>query len=214
MSKYAVIDLEMCNVPKERQSLFNYTNEIIEIGAVIINDNLEITDRFKTYVSPQFGVLDSFIRKLTGIKQEDLIGAPDFKTALGMLLEWIPKDATVVTWSNNDEIQIRKEAKKKGVYTSAVRALFKGALDCQALFSKKINVSRAVSLSEALLVTAVDYDEHLHDAQADAYNTALIFIKMEKEPSLILNSYYSEQLHKVSHYNPFVELLSEFSCAV
>lgn len=79
---------------------------------------------------------------------------------------------------------------------------------------QKINVTQAVSLSTALLATAVEYDEHIHDAQADAYNTALIFIKMKKEPSLILNSYYSEQLHKVSHYNPFVELLSEFSCAV
>lgn len=214
MSKYVVLDLEMCNVPKSKRNLFNCPNEIIEIGAVVIDESLEITDSFKTYVSPEFGVLDGYIVELTGIRGKTLKGAPNFKTAIEMLLEWIPEDATMVTWSNNDEIQIRKEAKKKGVYTPAVRALFKGAIDCQAVFCKKINVTQAVSLSTALLATAVEYDEHIHDAQADAYNTALIFIKMKKEPSLILNSYYSEQLHKVSHYNPFVELLSEFSCAV
>lgn len=214
MSKYVVLDLEMCNVPKSKRNLFNCPNEIIEIGAVVVDESLEITGSFKTYVSPEFGVLDGYIVELTGIRGKNLKGAPNFETAIGMLLEWIPEDATVVTWSNNDEIQIRKEAKKKGVYTPAVRALFKGAIDCQAVFCKKINVTQAVSLSTALLATSVEYDEHIHDAQADAYNTALIFIKMKKEPPLILNSYYSEQLHKVSHYNPFVELLSEFSCAV
>lgn len=175
---------------------------------------IQFSLRKVSYVSPEFGVLDVYIVELTGIRGNNLKGAPNFETAIGMLLEWIPEDATVVTWSNNDEIQIRKEAKKKGVYTPAVRALFKGAIDCQAVFCKKINVTQAVSLSTALLATSVKYDEHIHDAQADAYNTALIFIKIKKEPSLILNSYYSEQLHKVSHYNPFVEILSEFSCAV
>lgn len=82
-------------------------------------------------------MLDGYIVELTGIRGKNLKGAPNFKTAIEMLLEWIPEDATMVTWSNNDEIQIRKEAKKKGVYTPAVRALFKGAIDCQAVFCKK-----------------------------------------------------------------------------
>ncbi len=214
MSKYVVLDLEMCNVPKSKRNLFNWTNEIIEIGAVLIDDSLEITDSFKTYVSPEFGELDGYIINLTGIKPKNLKGAPNFETALRMLLEWIPEGAVVVTWSDNDERQIRIESKIKGIYTPAVRSMFKGSLDCQALFSMRVDVPRVFSLSEALLITAVDCDEHKHEAQADAYNTALIFIKMQKETTLVLNSYYAQKLHKVSVYNPFVELLSEFACTV
>ena len=214
MSKYAVIDLEMCNVPKSKQKEYGCTNEIIEIGAVLINESLEITDSFKTYVSPEYGVLDGYIRNLTGITPKDLSGAPDFKTALGLLLEWIPDGSVIVTWSDNDERQIRIEAKKKGVYTPAVRALFKGALDCQAIFSKKLDSTKNFKLSDALLIACVDYNEHIHDAAADAYNTALLFIKMKKENPPKFSSYYTQKFQKVVHYNPFEELLAEFNRAI
>ena len=34
------------------------------------------------------------------------------------------------------------------------------------------------------------FDENSHDGLVDAKNTAMLFIKMEKEPVLVLNEYY------------------------
>ena len=65
--KYVIIDLEMCNVPRSKRSKkYCCRNEIIEIGAALIDENLKIVDTFQTYVSPEFGVLDDFINNLTG----------------------------------------------------------------------------------------------------------------------------------------------------
>ena len=214
MSKYVVIDLEMCNVPKSKQKLCGCKNEIIEIGAVLIDDSLEITDNFKTFVSPEYGILDSYISRLTGIKAQNLKGAPVFSVALDMLLKWIPEGAVVVTWSDSDEKQIRTEAKRKGISCPSLETLFNGTVDCQAAFSEEINSPKIFRLSDALNIACVDYDERLHEAYADAYNTALLFIKMKKESPLKLSSYYLQKFSKITHYNPFSELLDEFGCAV
>ena len=70
--KYVIIDLEMCKVPRsKRDKKFSCRNEIIEIGAALIDENLTITDTFQTFVSPEFGVLDNFIKNLTGINDSD-----------------------------------------------------------------------------------------------------------------------------------------------
>lgn len=98
MSKYAVIDLEMCNVPKElRKGTYRRASEIIQIGAVLLDENLEIEDSFMTYVSPEYGFVDDFIKNLTGITQKDVQGAPDLREALQAFAEWLPAGVTVVS---------------------------------------------------------------------------------------------------------------------
>lgn len=54
MSSYIIMDLEMCRTPKgtKRDNLF-LKNELIQIGAVLLDDNYEEVDTFMTYVSPQ-----------------------------------------------------------------------------------------------------------------------------------------------------------------
>ena len=54
MSSYVVVDLEMCNVPRgARREAFHASSELIQIGAVLIDDNYRITDSFMTYVAPE-----------------------------------------------------------------------------------------------------------------------------------------------------------------
>ena len=116
MSKYVIIDLEMCNVPKGiKREAYNWRNELIQIGAVLVDESLNITDEFMTLVSPEFGVVDNFIEKLTGISRKEVQGAPKFKEALEMFVNWLPEDAILVSWSDNDEKQIRKEIELKNI---------------------------------------------------------------------------------------------------
>jgi inhibitor of KinA sporulation pathway (predicted exonuclease) len=48
-----VVDFEMCDVPKGvLRQRYNHGCEIIEIGAVLLDEKFNIVDSFKSYVSP------------------------------------------------------------------------------------------------------------------------------------------------------------------
>ena len=74
-----------------------------------------------------------------------------------------------------------------------------------------MNAQKNYKLSEALIIADIDYDEHEHDALVDAKNTAQLFIKMQCEPELKLNKYYS--IGQDTGYNPFAELLAGYKFA-
>lgn len=57
-----------------------------------------------------------------------------------------------------------------------------------------MNSAKCYKLSEALIAADIMYEDGAHDGLVDAYNTALLFIKMEKEPQLVLNSYYQNAI--------------------
>ena len=117
MCKYVVVDLEMCKVPYGvRKNTYRWANETIQIGAVLLNEFLEIEDKFVTYVSPQFGFIDTYINDLTGISRRDVSNAPNMKEALQQFINWLPNDVKVVSWSENDELQIRHEVEAKDIY--------------------------------------------------------------------------------------------------
>lgn len=191
MCKYAVVDLEMCNVPyRRRTEKFHWARETIQIGAVLLNEDLEIIDKFVTYVSPEYGVLDNFISKLTGINKNDIAKAPSFYEALGKFFDWLPSDTKIVSWSNNDELQIKHEIDAKNIHILGVEEILHNWIDCQKIFADKLNSCRCYKLSEALVAADIIYEDGAHDGLVDAYNTALLFAKMKKEAVLKLNPDY------------------------
>lgn len=190
MSHYAVIDLEMCRIPyKENRDRFGYATEMIQIGAVLLNDAYEAVDTFMTYVHPEFGFLDSFIGKLTGISKTDLAGAPDAAGALSSFADWLPEDAVPVSWSDSDLKQITAEISGKHIGIERLEEFLGRWVDCQQTFSEKMDSDRSYNLTEALNITSVDYEDGEHDALVDAKNTALLFRKMMTEPVLKLSPY-------------------------
>lgn len=209
MSKYVILDLEMCNVPKGlKRENFRCSQEIIEIGAVLLDETYEVADSFKTYVSPEYGEIDHSIQKLTGITKADTINAPSTKEALETFANWLPEDAILVSWSDNDERQIRKEIELKNLEIDGIENYFGKWEDCQKTFSEKMYSSKKYNLQEALNITGIDYNENIHDALIDAQNTALLFAKMKKEQKLSLVSCYI-----VADSNSNNGLLKNFSYA-
>ena len=108
--KYVVVDLEMCRVPKSnRTANFKWSMELIQIGAVMLNEDYEIIDQFMTYVKPQYGRLTSYIEKLTGITHQDLVNAPTTEEGIEKFFNWIPNDSVVIQWSESDKYQFNHE---------------------------------------------------------------------------------------------------------
>lgn len=215
MSRYVIVDFEMCHVPKGpiRQQ-YNYGTEIIEIGAVLLDESLDVVDEFKSFVSPQYGFINDSVRKLTNISAQDIAGAPCFKDAMELFLDWIPDDAVLVSWSENDEIQVRYEAEGKNLSNPQLESYFGNWIDCQKTFGEKMNNERCYNLTEALRITGIDYEDGEHDALIDAKNTALLFTKMEREPELKLSKYYAEQKSKHLTSNPFADLFATLEIAI
>ena len=110
MSNYVVVDLEMCKVNSKETDL---RHEIIQIGAVSLDENYNIIGNYMTYVSPQFGQIDRFIEGLTGIHRSDVKNAPIFKEALEQFIRWLPIDAILVSWSDTDLLQLDDEIYEK-----------------------------------------------------------------------------------------------------
>ena len=196
MSKYVVIDLEMCRVPKSFRTVnYPWSRETIQIGAVMINDSLEIEDEFNTYVAPEYGYIDDFIKRLTGITKSDIKDAVDMADALKMLLDWAPKDAKFVSWSDTDYVQINREIQAKNIKLERFDEMSHNWIDCQLIFSEDMSGRmnedyKKYALKEALIAADICFDENIHNGLVDARNTAELFIKMKKEPILQLNSYY------------------------
>ena len=191
MNQYVVVDLEMCKVPKPmRTEKYHWALETIQIGAVLINENLEIVDEFNTFVHPEFGSIDDYIRQLTGITTYDVKDAAKMEGALQAFVSWVPEDAVCVSWSESDERQIRHEIESKEIHIPRLEMMLDEWQDCQKTFAEKMNTPKQYRLSEALVAADIFYDENAHDGLVDARNTAKLFIKMEKEPVLVLNEYY------------------------
>lgn len=110
---HIVLDFEFNPVKKQYRYLLR--DEIIEIGAIKLNPQYEEIGRFTCLVRPELNdMVDPVITKLTGIRTADVMNAVDFKTALGLLSDWIgPVRARVYSWSDNDLRQLCRECEAK-----------------------------------------------------------------------------------------------------
>ena len=140
----------MCRVPKPvRSQRYHWASETIQIGAVLVDENLEIIDEFNTYVHPEYGAIDGFIKKLTGITSFDVKDAMEMKEALEQFVDWVPEDAVCVSWSDSDKKQICHEIEAKHIDIPRLNVLLETWQDCQKPFSEKMDRKRQYNLSEA-----------------------------------------------------------------
>ena len=177
------IDFEMHPVDKEyREESSCSKYETIEIGAVILGENGEITDRFKEYVKP---VYSKEVRKkfenLTGITTEMLADADTFQNAFARFVEWCgEQDYEIYSWSVNDLNQIQNEMKQKGMEcTDEIRYMILHWIDFQDEFQKMLNFSRSPALDKALNAIGIQFQGRAHDGLTDAENTAKLYYEVK-----------------------------------
>ena len=193
MKHYVVIDLEMCKVQKMFKKTYGYSQEIIQIGAALMNEELEIIDKFNEYVKPKYGDPDKFITKLTGITAKQLVHEESLEVVMEHFMNWLPEGEVIaISWSNADQLQFIYEMNAKGIEISPrFQEILNNWIDCQPQFSEKMKMKdKTYSLEEALIATDINTDGRAHDGLVDACNTALLYAKMQKEDELVLNEYY------------------------
>lgn len=190
---YLVIDLEMCKVPKHyRNKKYKYANEIIQVGAVLLDEEFEVIGRINQYVHPEYGVIDHFISNLTGIQNSQVKHAPCLKEVLKHMVEWLgEREYKVYAWSDSDYSQLQHEIFCKDISDVKIDGFMNSErwIDYQAEFGLRFGFSRAISLEEALMYCDIDVDGRLHDGLDDAANTAKLIKTLELNQNFVLCQY-------------------------
>jgi len=178
---YIVLDLEATcwNDDKLRDK---YQSEIIEIGAVKINDKLEIIDEYDRYIKPKLNpVLSDFCKELTTIKQEDIDIASGFYEVISDFKNWIHSHNTNInynlcSWGFYDKKQLVQDCT---LHNLPIKWLDKH-ISVKHQFCKNRRIKH-VGMLTALRMLNLKHDGTHHRGIDDAKNIANIFIKTFNE---------------------------------
>ena len=169
--------------------------EIIEIGAVKLDENLKEIDRFSRTIRPKvYKKLHYITRDLTGITQEELCASDPFSYVLVDFMLWCGKDYIFCTWGNMDLVELQRNMKYYGLLD-----LLKGPVKYYNV-QKFFRLLCAHDASAVSLESAVDYfqlpkEAGFHRAVNDAAYTADVFRRIDQEEA--------KKLYSIDYYqNP------------
>lgn len=97
---YVILDLEWNGCYSSKVG--GYINEIIEFGAVKLNERMEIIGQFSVLVRPELTKkLRSRVKNLTSLTNDDLKRGCPFQYALNKFQKFV-KNCVLMTWSTSD----------------------------------------------------------------------------------------------------------------
>ncbi len=155
--------------------------EIIEIGAVLLDDQLREIDRFSETVRPKvYKKLHHITRDLTGITQAELDVSEPFPYILVDFMLWCGEEFTFCTWGNADLLELQRNMKYYHL-----EDLLEGPIRYYNI-QKFYRLLYARDDARASLECAIDFfglpnSEIFHRAVNDAAYTADIFRQMDLE---------------------------------
>lgn len=192
---YIIFDLEWNTVFDKKQK--KHLGEIVEIGAVKLNENFDVVDEFSETIKPRINAhLKKRTTKLTGIKDSDLINSKDFVTTSEIFKNFVGniEENVFLSWSDSD---IRTFSENFHYHFNDSQIPFiKYYVDLQDYFMKNLKIfnSDQISLQNALNMLNIKCDKSiLHRAVNDAALSAECFKKIFDE----------------SNFNKFIKILDE-----
>lgn len=213
---YVVFDLEwnQCPYGKEMEDL-RLPFEIIEIGAVKINRQMEYIDGFQQLIKPRvYRTLHWRTREIVNITRHMLdtqgIG---FQEAVENFLRWAGPDAVFCTWGTTDLTELQRNMRYYHILDLLPGPMH--YLDVQKLFAVQYeDMKKRRALEYAIDFLHLDKDKTFHRAQADAWYTGKVLQTIEQ---YIIDAYDSidvyqnpktktDEIHLV--YNGYTKFIS------
>ena len=173
----------------ETTGLSPRTDEIIEIGAVIMKQGREVA-RYQTFVDPHRKLLKE-TTDLTGITDDMLVGAPSIEEALPEFLQFVDGRVLVAHNADFDTAFIREACKKLGhpyTYTSADTLVLSQNL------MTKLNRHKLNIVADALSLPEFNH----HRAADDAVTCGMIMAKF-------MDMLREQGLQNLQQINPAME---------
>lgn len=175
---YIIMDLEWNNTYGRK--INGFINEVIEIGAVKLDDEFNVTDTFSCFIKSQIGKkLRGSVKRLTNISNEDLVGGIPFIQAFVEFQNWIgQKENVILTWGDGD-IRVLIDNYRYINGMSKIPFLTNYA-DLQKLFQNVYRTpsSKQIGLSSAAEMIGIKDDDYAsHRALDDSLLSAECFKK-------------------------------------
>jgi 3'-5' exoribonuclease 1 len=174
MKRFVVLDLEATCYERGSEAPDGFDNEIIEIGAVMLDDRGNEISRFESFSKPKlFPYLSDFCKDLTTIKQEQVDSAKPIADVLVDFIKWCD-GASLVSWGFYDKTQLSKDLIKNDLeYLLDEIEDHKSIKHLYAIWKKLRR--KGVGLSKALNMEGLEFIGTPHRGIDDAVNIANIF---------------------------------------
>ena len=174
---YIIVDFEW-NQPVDMavNEPFFFDSEIIEIGALKLNEDFEPLDEYKAYVRPtRYRALNGKVVRLTKIRPQDLEKAKLFPTVCADFLAWCGDSFCFCTWGPDDVPVLLDNMLIHGMDVAPVVYW----CDLQKIFSREIMRDDKQWSLESAVDTLGLPKERAHDALHDARNTYTICTRVD-----------------------------------
>lgn len=169
---YIILDIEF----NGRKFASELPMEVIEIGAVRLDSSLRQIDEFSSLIKPvYFSKLNGFIKKKTGIPQEDIDQADRFRKVSKEFISWLNRsdEFLLLTWGGEDLKRIVFDTRMHKMDDSFWMAV--DYFDLLKGYLRYKNITNDVSVEAALLELQIPAEGSAHRALDDARMTAEVF---------------------------------------
>jgi len=176
---YVILDMEW-NKPISKQRTvrqpIHLHGEIIQIGAVKVNESFEIMDTFNIMVQPKYYTkMNKMVEELTDIHTENINSGVLFPDAASAFRNWCGSDSIILTWGNCDEKMLQDNLILHGLDYEWIPECF----DAQLMFDDQITMeNRCFPLNYAIYCLGIK-PQPAHDALNDAINTLEVIRNLE-----------------------------------
>lgn len=178
---YIVLDLEF-NQPFQFKTGFqtilcpDCPFEIIQIGAVKLNEKFDILDKFNVLIKPViYPRIHPYVKKITNLNYEQLKNGIFFAEAYSNFIKFIGKDETVLcTWGSDD---IKSLFKNILFYNLDATKICNCFINVQKFASKYLQYEsgQLIGLKKAVTELNLEIKIPFHNALNDAIYTAKVF---------------------------------------
>ena len=199
INSYVCLDLETTGLDPKR-------DKIIEIGAIKIKDG-EIIGQLETFVNPGRR-LEERIVELTGIRDEQLKGAPEITDILPELIDFIGDDILLghsvlfdYSFVKKAAINQRLKFEKFGIDTLKIARKFLPDLESRSLgflcthFGIEHNAHRALTDAKATSQLYHKLAELFYDGHEDDFKPTLLSYNAKRDTPITIPQ--KEQLYKL-----------------
>ena len=146
-------------------------DQAIQIGAIKLNQTLEVVDSFNEQIAPQYYTeLHPKVAEITKLSNRDLQKGKGFHTVFNSFCDWCGDDFVFLVWGTEDLRILRKNMDLHNIDTSFMPPCF----NLQNIFVDQVtHDTKQYALANALaIVGEVPFDSH--DALNDARSAALL----------------------------------------
>ena len=168
---------------KQKKAMQEISGEVIQIGAVMLDEQFNYLSQFFTFVKPVYGVISAESVDNPDFYKDSLEHADTFSTAFYKLFIWAgsnQSDVTTLCWSNSVYTQLWDEIYIKAKNHDEYRDFLKTFVDLQALMCNALRSENQISFDASLKYCHIKFAGVRESALNYSFNQARIFNKLMK----------------------------------